>query len=110
MSSPETWQIKFNDFTVLDSQEDGLLSDGDEPYFIFFGFRSRPKTAGSTHVFWGGELKQWSEGLGDGAKRNLPMKVGTLNFPNVVIPSVSETLGGVMPEILGFILTPVFSV
>lgn len=105
MASSRTWHIKFHTLKVSDAQEESLVSNGDEPYFIFFGLRSRPNTPGSTAVFWNNYLNDdWADGVDDGAQKPIPWQMGTLDFPDVILPTANEVLSsGKMPEILGFI-------
>ncbi len=47
----ETWSIRMEQLSVLNADEDSTFSDGDEPYLVAIGFRSRFQTPGSTQVW-----------------------------------------------------------
>lgn len=97
MTAPANWQLEFRNLQVLEDQE-----GGDEPYFVFFGFRSTPGVPGSTTVFWTGYLDdEWAEGVtdtDDENERGLPRQMGTLAFPDVT-PAVL----GAVPELVGWV-------
>lgn len=105
MAKSNNWQIKFHTLKVGDAQEESLFSNGDEPYFVFFGFRSRIKTSGSTQAFWSNFLDDdWADGVDDGAQKAIPAQMGTLTFPNVIQVNANEVLSGTqMPEVVGFV-------
>ena len=97
-----TWTVRLEQLRVLDADEDGILSDGDEPYFISIGFRSRFKTPGSTQVFWNEDLDDdWASGVDSGDARAIPSAMGVLEFPNVDLPTLTDIVQGHFPEILG---------
>lgn len=96
------WTIDLNRLRVADAQEEGLLSDGDEPYFIVIGFRSQFNTPGSTQVFWNGYLEDdWANGVDDGDQRNIPQRMGAVSFSNVKSLTASDISSGEMPEVVG---------
>ena len=67
MSNIRSWQFNFHTFKADQVQEDGLFSDGDEPYLVFIGFRSKFRTPGSTQAFWSGYLEDdWANGIESG--------------------------------------------
>ncbi|HYU86635.1 MAG TPA: hypothetical protein VEK80_17660 [Kribbellaceae bacterium] len=58
------WNLRLEQLHILDADEDGFASDGDEPYLVAVGFRSRFRTPGSTQVFWGEMLDdKWANGV-----------------------------------------------
>jgi hypothetical protein len=105
MPSIRTWQFHFNTLKVIKAQEDSILSDGDEPYFVFIGFRSKFKVPGSTQAFWSDYLEDdWANGVDSGDVRAIPQQMGLLTFPNINILSSTDFLNSDQPlEIVGFI-------
>ena len=85
----QNWEVALTRLKVMDAQEDRSLigvplSDGDEPYIIMFGFKSRFGTSGSTNI----ETNQfeddgWGEHLRAGQQRNIPVAMGSLRFNDV---------------------------
>ncbi|MEZ4674850.1 MAG: hypothetical protein R2932_11480 [Caldilineaceae bacterium] len=65
MSTIRNWQFNFHTFKADQVQEDGIFSDGDEPYLpVFIGFRSKFRIPGSTQAFWSGYLEDdWANGI-----------------------------------------------
>jgi uncharacterized protein YodC (DUF2158 family) len=101
----ETWTVRLERLDVLDADEDGLLSDGDEPYLIALGFRSRLSTPGSTQVWWSGVLDDdWAAGTESGGHAAIPESMGKVVFDNVDRPNAAAVAAGQVPEILGTIL------
>jgi hypothetical protein len=97
-----TWNIRLEQLRVNDADEDGVFSDGDEPYLVAIGFRSRFRTAGSTQVFWGEMLDDdWANGVESGDTRAIPGPMGTLEFPAVDLPTLDQIVHGTFPEVLG---------
>jgi hypothetical protein len=97
-------QFKFKILTVLNAQESSLFQNGDEPYFIFFGFRSRFRVLDSTRVFWSGYLDdQWARGSRKGSSRNIPREMGIVTFENVLPVSEGQLVRGVLPEVIGVV-------
>lgn len=97
-------KFKFKILTVLKAQETGLLQNGDEPYFVFFGLRSRFGVPDSTRVFWSGYLNDhWARGSHDGSSRNIPRQMGILTFPEVMPVNNLQLLGGSLPEVIGVV-------
>jgi len=82
-------------------QEDELLSDGDEPYLVVVGFRSRFRTAGSTQVFWGRDLHELDDLDDAGDSVAVPPSMGELFFPGLQIVSRDALIGGTFPEVFG---------
>jgi hypothetical protein len=105
MSNIRTWRFNFHTLEVVKAQEDGILSDGDEPYFVFIGFRSKFRVPGSTQAFWSSYLEDdWANGVDSGDTRAIPQQMGVLTFPNVNLLSATDILNGAQfPEIVGFI-------
>jgi hypothetical protein len=96
------WQIRLERLHVSDAQEEDFWSDGDEPYFIVIGFRSRFNTPNSTSAFWSGALDdEWAEGVDDGSKKNIPADMGRVSFQNVNRLSLNEILQGERAEVVG---------
>lgn len=101
----EQWRVEFSTLHVHDADEDGWLSDGDEPYIVSIGFRSRFRTPGSTRAWWSGVLDdKWAEGVDSGQARAIPPNQGVVVFDDVDRPGVAELRGGAMPEVLGVVL------
>jgi len=100
----ETWSIELDRLEVIDADEDGLLSDGDEPYIIALGFRSRALTPRSTHVTWSGVLDDdWAEGSDAGDATDIPASMGRVDFDNVELATAASIAAGRLPEVLGML-------
>jgi hypothetical protein len=98
------WQLNLKQLRVADAQEESFFSNGDEPYFVVIGFRSRFDTPGSTQTFWSGYLDDdWADGVDDGDRRNIPRDMGLLSFPGVQPVTAAEIASGEMPELVGAI-------
>jgi hypothetical protein len=96
--------IDLNQFTVTDDQEDHFFENGDEPYFVTIGFRSRVFTPNSTQVFWNQTINgDYFSGLHNGAVRTLPWFMNGVSFPNVNRVSATDIQNGQFPEIIGAI-------
>jgi|GEM_PF-3290395 len=96
--------IRLQSLRVEKAQEDGVFSDGDEPYLVMLGFRSRFRTPSSTSVFWAGDLHELGE-LDSGDSAGIPPSMGFIQFPGVGIVSLAEVMSGRFPEVFGaFIL------
>lgn len=90
---------------VADAQEESWYSDGDEPYIVVMGFRSKFNTPGSTQVFWSQNLdNDWAEGMEDGDERAIPSQMGKVSFYNVRRPTAAQILAGEKPELLGAVV------
>jgi hypothetical protein len=101
----DLWQVRLEQLHIMDADEDGILSDGDEPYLVAIGFRSRFKTPDSTQVFWGEMLDDdWGNSAKAGQTKNIPSQMGVLAFPNVALPTLADLQAGVMPEIVGAVV------
>lgn len=104
MSNTHSWQFDFRKLTAIKAQEEGFASDGDEPYFVFFGIRSKFQVPNSTQVFLNDYFDdEWAEGIGSGESKDIPNKMGVLTFPDVDVLSPSDVLKGQFPELIGFI-------
>ncbi|MPZ63082.1 MAG: hypothetical protein GEU93_17680 [Propionibacteriales bacterium] len=102
MVNRASWEIRLETLRVNDADEDDFWSDGDEPYLVAVGFRSKFRTAGSTQVFWSGVLDdEWAEGVEGGQSRGIPASMGVLAYPDVELPTRQEILAGSMPELVG---------
>ncbi|MDF1486840.1 hypothetical protein [Tessaracoccus caeni] len=86
--------------TVDQAQERSLFSNGDEPYVIMLGFRSRWGTPGSTRVFWPGVLQDLGH-LKSGRSANIPASIGALTFDGVETMSAAHIAAGMNPEVFG---------
>lgn len=101
----EQWTIKLDRLFVHDADEDGALSNGDEPYIVPIGFRSQFRTPGSTSVFWKGVLDDdWASDVEEGGSKKIPAGQGELVFKGVSRPTVPEVFDGALPEILGAVV------
>ncbi len=89
VSRPQNWQLIMTRLRVVDAQEDrsflGVpLSNGDEPYVVIFGYRSRFGRSGSTQVFVNKyENSDWSGGLRSGQTATIPGDMGIMRFDGV---------------------------
>lgn len=85
----QNWEIALTRLKVLEAQEDRSLlgvpiSDGDEPYIIMFGFKSRFGMSGSTEIQGNRfEDDDWADHLKAGQQRNIPVAMGSLRFNDV---------------------------
>jgi len=98
------WTINLERLRVSDAQEESFFSDGDEPYFVVIGFRSKFDTLNSTQVFLNSfRDDDWADGVDDGDERNIPNSMGTVAFNNVRSLNAADILAGEQPEIVGAI-------
>jgi len=98
----ESWTISLDRLKVSNADEDSFWSDGDEPYVVLVGFRSKFRTPGSTQVFWSGVLNDdWADGIDGGQSANIPANQGRIRFDNVSRPTQAQVLAGDFPELLG---------
>src|SRR5687768_2207674 len=105
-----TWSIVLDRLVVHDADEDDFFSDGDEPYFVTMGVRSRLGVPGTTEVFWSGVLDDdWANGIDDGGAAGIPSSMGRLDFPGVETPGVAELIGGARPEVIGAVIVAIES-
>jgi hypothetical protein len=101
----EQWSVRLEQLHVRDADEDGVLSDGDEPYFVSIGFRSRFQTPGSTEVFWSNVLNDdWAAGVNTGGVRNIPASMGLIQFNGVQRLALADIQAGARPELLGGVI------
>jgi len=77
---------------------------GDDPYFVVIGFRSRFNTAGSTQVYWGGDLRETGTNLAAGSQINVPAAMGTVVIPAVTQFTVADGILLRKPEVVGAIV------
>lgn len=96
----KTAKIIATGLTVDQAQERSLFSNGDEPYVIMLGFRSRWGTPGSTRVFWPGVLQDLGH-LKSGRSAAIPPSIGTLTFDGVQNLSAAHVAAGMNPEVFG---------
>jgi len=105
-----TWSIVLDRLVVHDADEDDFFSDGDEPYLVTIGIRSRLGVPGTTQVFWSGILDDdWADGIDDGGVAGIPSSMGRLDFPGVEQPGVAELLAGARPEVIGAVVVAIES-
>ncbi|MEZ4703128.1 MAG: hypothetical protein R2834_22565 [Rhodothermales bacterium] len=89
LTRAQNWHLVMTRIRVVDAQEDksllGIpLSDGDEPYFVMFGFRSRFGRTGSTQIDLNDyDNSDWGGGLRTGQQANIPTGMGQLRFDAV---------------------------
>jgi hypothetical protein len=89
------WDIRLDRLRVWDAQEESWISDGDEPYFVMIGFRSRFFTPNSTSAFYHlQEDDEWAEGSYDGDEHTIPSRMGHVSFADV-------TENASLPEVIG---------
>ncbi|HWJ66757.1 MAG TPA: hypothetical protein VNT31_08775 [Nocardioides sp.] len=101
----EKWTVRLDRLVVHNADEDDFWSNGDEPYIVPIGFRSRFRTPNSTSVSWSGVLDDdWASGIDGGESKAIPAGQGTLEFGGVERPTLQQVLGGSMPEIIGAII------
>lgn len=95
-----SWQFQLERLRVAKAQEDGFLSDGDEPYFVVIRFASRFKTLGATQVNWGGMLDEnWAGGIDTGNEKDIPAAMGRVTFDNIqIITRDDYQCRAVMPQ------------
>ena len=96
----KTAKIIATGLTVDDAQEHSLFSNGDEPYVIVLGYRSRWGTPGSTKVFWPGILQDLGH-VKSGRSVAIPPSIGTVSFDGVENLSASHVAAGMNPEVFG---------
>jgi len=93
-------RIRLQDLHVEKAQEDDFWSDGDEPYLVTIGFRSKFRTPGSTQVWWSGDLHELGD-LDSGDSVGLPPSMGYVEFPNLRIVSRDDLMRLDFPEVFG---------
>ncbi|WP_341532125.1 hypothetical protein WKK05_39865 (plasmid) [Nostoc sp. UHCC 0302] len=105
VKSPPKWRFRFHTLEVIKAQEQSGLSNGDEPYFIFFGVRSTFQVPGSTKVFWHQFINDsWASGIDTRDKATIPKDMGELIFPDVKLLSEADIFdNNKAPEIIGFL-------
>ncbi|MFT3877747.1 MAG: hypothetical protein QM708_15200 [Propioniciclava sp.] len=96
----KTARVLATTLTVDDAQERGFFSNGDEPYVIMLGFRSRWGTPGSTRVFWPGVLQDLGR-LKSGKSAAIPERIGALTFEGIESLSAAHVAAGMNPEVFG---------
>jgi hypothetical protein len=97
------WSIDANTLRARNIQEDGLLSDGDEPYIAVISYRSRFGTPGSTTASFRGGLRELSSGADAGDSLAITDAMGRVSFPAVTRISAGDVAAGFNPEIVGTI-------
>jgi len=75
-----TAQIQLEHLRVVQAQEHGLFSNGDEPYFVVIGFRSRFKTPNSTSTTWSGYLTELGDHMNSSNETDIPPEMGKIDF------------------------------
>lgn len=89
---------------VVQSQEDGLFGNGDEPYVAVIQWRVIPGTAGSTEVSFLGNLAELGSGMDDGDSASIPASMGAVSFADVQSSSAQQLAQGVLPELVGTVM------
>ena len=98
-SQAQDWDIILDKLRVTDPQEDrsiiGVpLSDGDEPYIIMIGFRSRFGQAQSTQTQLNNyENDTWARNSRSNMEKQIPVSMGQLRFTDV---ARDEIIGAVI--------------
>ena len=98
-SSVQNWDIILDKIRVTDPQEDRSLigvplSDGDEPYIIMIGFRSRFGEAQSTQTQINNfENDTWARNSRANMEKQIPVSMGQLRFNEV---GRDEVIGAVI--------------
>lgn len=101
----DTWRIRLSRLEVRNADEDDVTSDGDEPYLVTIGFRSKFKTPGSTKIMWTGHLDDdWANGIDGDESAGIPAQMGLVSFDDVERPTLKQISAGTMPEVLGAIV------
>jgi hypothetical protein len=103
----ETWAIDANSLKCVDQQETNLSGD-DEVYVVSLAFRTTPGKAGSTSVWFHGNLTDINS-VSTGETKAIPNTMGRVSFPNVVRRSLADILAGNNPELIGTLTLPVES-
>ncbi|MGI9602929.1 MAG: hypothetical protein ACR2QE_13670 [Acidimicrobiales bacterium] len=89
---------------VVQSQEDGLLQNGDEPYVAVIQWRVIPGEAGSTEVSFLGNLAELGSGMDDGDSAPIPASMGAASFSDVQVSSLGQVAQGILPELVGTVM------
>jgi hypothetical protein len=93
--------IQSQTLTVNSAQEDGFLSNGDEPYVAVIQFRVIPGVPNSTQVHYLGNLQEVGTHMYDGSSATIPDAMGLMSFSNVHMANLPGLLNGDAPEIVG---------
>ena len=89
---------------VVQAQEDGIFSDGDEPYVAVIQWRVVPGTAGSTQVSFLGNLDEVGSGMDDGDSAAIASAMGAASFADVQVSSINQVAQGILPELVGTVM------
>ena len=92
--------VQLQNLRVEQAQEDGILSDGDEPYLVLLGFRSRFRSAGIDRRFLVGDLHELGD-LDSGDSVGIAPSMGNVVFPGVQITGLADLNQGRFPEVFG---------
>lgn len=92
--------IQLQNLRSEQAQEDGIFSDGDEPYLVALGFRSQFRSTGTTRVFWSGDLHELGH-LDSGDSIGIGPSMGDVMFPGVQIIGAADLIQGRFPEMFG---------
>jgi hypothetical protein len=93
-------RITVDRIVVEKAQERGIFSDGDEPYLVAIGFRSRFRTPGSTQVFWSRDVRELGS-FPSGRTAQVPPSMGEVFLPGVELVTREALVGGRFPEFFG---------
>jgi hypothetical protein len=106
-----TCALDFDQMYAADAQEDGLVSDGDEPYLMIFPFRVTVATYGTAEVSWGGALFEIDDHVYDGDLLTIPDSMGRITLPSVERVEADSYFAGQrmwlphdMPEAVGAVI------
>jgi hypothetical protein len=90
---------------VKDAQEEGFLSNGDEPYIAVIGYRGTLGVRGSTSTWFQGGLRELRGAVSSSPDDDdfclIPNSMGRTQFANVVRRSSTDLVKGRTPEIVG---------
>lgn len=103
--STQDADLNMETLTVVTAQEDGIFSDGDEPYVAVIEWRSIPGEAGSTRTQYKGNLAELSDGAFDGEVLSIPASMGSSDFNSLqFVDSFSDVTNGTNPELVGTVM------
>jgi endonuclease/exonuclease/phosphatase family metal-dependent hydrolase len=97
-------QFRLSTMRVANAQEDGIFSNGDEPYYLAIGFRSRFRTPNSTSTSWSGYLTELGH-QSDGDTVDIPPEMGLVSFADVPLVTLDDIAAGRrFPELIGVLI------
>jgi hypothetical protein len=99
-TQPEEWTLG-----VSRVQVDRQTEDGDEPYFLTYGFRAKLGESGSARAFWQGDVGEIVVDARRGRPITVPAWMARATFPGVKRITWEEYVGGVERlEFIGLIV------